>query len=69
MKLARGVVVKRISLAEFAKGKSQEEVGQLLGGLTQAAISKMLDSQRVIYIERHPDGKWHAIEERDISKH
>lgn len=54
-----------IPLREFAKGRSQIEVAELLG-VTQGAVSQMMLSERDIRVVRDADGKHSGIEIRRI---
>lgn len=60
--------VKRVPLSEFVKGRSQAEAGILLGGLSQAAISKMLRKGRSVFVEKQSDGTYRAVEEKVVSR-
>lgn len=55
----------KTSLAKFAETRSHAEIAQLLG-VTRAAISQMLESNREIYIERDGAGNCSAWEKRPI---
>lgn len=57
----------RVLLTEFVRRHRQAEVAEKLG-VTQGAISKMLRSDRTIWVVEHPDGRIEAIEERRIGK-
>lgn len=54
-----------IPLREFAKGKSQIEVAELLG-VTQGAVSQMMLGERDIRVVRDSEGKHSGIEIRRI---
>lgn len=56
-----------VPLREFAKGKKQAELVELLG-ISQGAISQMLNSTRDIRIRTLPDGKVEALEIRPIGR-
>lgn len=56
----------RIPLADFVESHTQAKAGELLGGLSQAAISKMLRTGRAIFVEQQPGGGFKAIEEKVV---
>lgn len=60
--------MKRVPLSDFVKSRSQAEAGALLGGLSQAAISKMLRKGRLVFVEKQPDGTFRAVEEKVVSR-
>lgn len=60
--------MKRVPLSEFVKNRTQAEAGVLLGGLSQAAISKMLLKGRSVFVEKQPDGTYRAVEEKIVSR-
>ncbi len=51
-------------LKEFAAGKKQPEIAELLG-VTQGAVSQMLNSERDIRVRKSDDG-YQAVEIRPV---
>lgn len=66
--LSMDLPVSRIPLADFVRTHTQAKAGELLGGLSQAAISKMLRKGRSVFVEAKPDGGFVAIEEKVVSR-
>jgi len=56
-----------VPLREFAKGKKQAELVELLG-ISQGSISQMLNSTRDIRIRILQDGNVEAIEIRPVGR-
>lgn len=56
-----------IPLREFAEGKTQPQIAELIG-VSQGAVSQMLASSRDIRIRTLPDGKVQAVEIRPVGK-
>ena len=54
-----------MTLSEFAKGKTQPEVAQLVG-VSQSAISQMMSSTRDIRVVVIPEGGFKAFEIRPV---
>lgn len=54
-----------ISLKDFAHGRTQPELGKLLG-VSQSAVSQMLSSGRDIRIQIDEQGRYSAIEIRPV---
>ena len=54
-----------VPLRDFAKGRTQPELGRLLG-ITQSAVSQMLHSERDVRISIDAQGGCSAIEIRPI---
>ncbi|MNN63046.1 Cro [compost metagenome] len=56
-----------VPLREFAKGRGQPEVADLLG-VTQSAVSQMLNSSRDIRVRCVNPGEYLAVEIRPIGR-
>ncbi len=54
-----------VPLSEFAKGRKQPQIAQLLG-VTQGAVSQMLHSGRDIRVREKSVGVYEAVEIRPI---
>lgn len=54
-----------VPLAEFANGRTQPELAELIG-VTQSAVSQMLHSARVIRVRKDEQGTYQAIEIRPV---
>lgn len=54
-----------VPLGEYAEGKTQPELAALLG-VSQSAVSQMLNSNRDIRIRIDQDGRFSAVEIRPI---
>lgn len=54
-----------LSLSEYADNKTQSEVGRAIG-VSRAAVSQMLSSDREIYVEIEHSGEARAWEKRYI---
>jgi predicted transcriptional regulator len=54
-----------VTLEEFAKGKSQPQLAELFG-VTQSAVSQMVNSKRNIRVRALADGSYQAFEIRPI---
>lgn len=52
-------------LKEFAQGRKQPDIARLLG-VTQGAVSQMLNSERDIRVRKHEDGTYQAVEIRPV---
>lgn len=55
-------------LKEFAAGKKQPMIAELLG-VTQGAVSQMLNSDRDIRVRRCKGGGYQAVEIRPVGAH
>lgn len=56
-----------VPLRDFAAGKTQPEIADLLG-VTQGAVSQMINSDRDIRVLQHADGTFHGFEIRPIGR-
>lgn len=54
-------------LKDFAKGRTQPQIAELLG-ITQGAVSQMLNSSRDIRIRDCGDGSYQALEIKPIGR-
>jgi len=56
-----------VPIRDFVKGRTQPELGRLLG-ITQSAVSQMLHSGRDVRIMMDAQGRCSAIEIRQIGR-
>ena len=56
-----------VPLRDFAKGRTQPELGRLLG-ITQSAVSQMLRSERDVRISVDVHGRYTAVEIRRVGR-
>lgn len=54
-------------LKDFAKGRTQPQIAELLG-ITQGAVSQMLNSSRDIRIRECGDGSFQALEIKPVGR-
>lgn len=54
-----------VPLTDFANGKTQPELAELIG-VTQSAVSQMLSSGRVIRVRKDDEGRYEAIEIKPV---